>query len=103
MTPWKNWNKKNSHRTVIFLGEKIESWIELVSVNGNIIKYKIHYLFTNNQEEIISNMEIVYRTKNQLINNLKQSGFEVEKIYGYWDGSNFNEKSPEIIFLAKKV
>jgi ubiquinone/menaquinone biosynthesis C-methylase UbiE len=102
LKPWKKWNKEESYRILQSSEGKVESWIELISIKGNKVQFKIHYLFIDTQEKMVSNMELVYRSKNQLIKDLEQNGFELQKTYGNWDGRNLDENSPEMIFLAKK-
>lgn len=98
---WLSWGKEKTHRVAMTPHGKVVMWYELTSTELNRVQYKIHYLFDSG-EELISNNELIYRSKDELVNSLKEASFEVEQIYGDWDRTAANEASDELIFVARK-
>jgi ubiquinone/menaquinone biosynthesis C-methylase UbiE len=101
--PWERWSKKEAYKMRSTPEGDVEFWIESPIIDGKYVEHELHYLFLKDQEKLVSRNKLVYRSKEELLENLQNSGFEVEKIYGDWDGSHFEENSEEMIFLAKKV
>jgi len=81
----------------------IEYWCDLKEVKDNTAHYQLHYDFKEKDEVVVSHDAIIFRPKQEIIKSLKNAGFVVEKIYGSWDGSECDDESPEMIFLAKKA
>jgi SAM-dependent methyltransferase len=99
--PWSSWNKENTIRSADTAHGKVMMWTELLSVVGSRVQYQLYYMFDSG-EVLVSNNELVYRTKEILIDSLNEAGFEVEEIYGDWDGSVADDFSEEMIFVARK-
>ena len=103
LEPWTKWTRELSSKIANTPLGEVESWVELKQINDNRVQYEIHYLFLDNQEKLISKNELVYRTQSELMRDLENASFRIEKVYGNWDASAFDEKSsPEMIFLAEK-
>jgi ubiquinone/menaquinone biosynthesis C-methylase UbiE len=99
---WQSWNKENTSETVDTPNGKVMMWNELVSVKQNLVNYELHYQFDSG-DQLVSENELIYRSKDEITNALKGAGFEVERIYGDWDGSTADDSSEELIFIARKV
>ena len=99
--PWSSWTKENTKRSVDTALGKVLMWNELLSVVDDHVQYQLHYRFDSG-DVLTSNNELIYRTKENLSNSLNRTGFEVEEIYGDWDGSFANKSSEEMIFVARK-
>lgn len=109
--PWNNKNQENNtdwyapnlrkkfHDPVA--GE-IEVWLEIVRVENNKVTTNVHYLFTETGEGLISTNTLIFRTRDEIVQSLKDAGFSIENIYGNWDSRLANAESPEFIFVAKK-
>jgi len=99
--PFQNWPTKLKHQRLIDLNNgEIEWWAEDLEFDGKHANYEIHYLFLKSQQEIVSRNELVFRTESQIADSLKNNGFEVEDIFGDWDGSELKSDSEEMIFVA---
>ena len=81
----------------------IEVWLEVKEIKGNKVTTDVHYLFTKTGEELISTNTLRFRSREEIEQSLKDAGFSVDKVYGNWDGNIANEKSPEFIFVAKRI
>lgn len=80
----------------------IEAWSELVRVKDSKVLTTIHYQFIKTGEELVSNNELIFRTREEITQSLKKVGFEIENVYGNWEWKIATEKSPEMIFVARK-
>ena len=81
----------------------VEWWCKHVSVENRRVQYELHYFFPRSGEEIVSLNELVFRSQEEITETLSKTGFEIETIYGDWDGSPVNSNSPEMIFVAKPI
>jgi SAM-dependent methyltransferase len=103
--PWfKGWPDKeeaaNSYSDSI-KGE-IKWWYEPIKIKGNRILYKNRYFIVKTQEHLTSINELIFRSKEEITKSLQKNGFNVEAVYGDWDGRAFDKSSEEMIFVAKK-
>ncbi len=80
----------------------IEWWFKLLSVENKRVCYELHYLFTQSDEEVVSINELVFRSQEEITLALSDAGFEIEIVYGDWDGSLVTPTSSEMIFVAKR-
>jgi SAM-dependent methyltransferase len=109
--PWNNpnqegntdWYAPNFHKDFYDPNEgKIEYRAKLLEVDGEKATSEGQYLFIKTGEKLTSANTLIFRTREEVENSLKDAGFSIEKVYGNWDGSLANEESPEYIFVAKK-
>jgi SAM-dependent methyltransferase len=103
--PWINsWPTKDSPRIVVdpTLG-KTQWSATLIEINKNRVIYEIVCLIAQTGEELVSVNELIFRSKEEIIQSLIKSGFEIENIYGDWDSSSVTKESAEFIFVAKKI
>lgn len=80
----------------------IEYRAKLLEVSGEKVTSESHYRFTKTGEELTSANTLIFRTRKEIEDSLKEAGFSIEKVYGNWDKSIANEESPEFIFIVKK-
>lgn len=102
VSPWENWTKKNSLRHMSTGEGQVTSWFQVLGVQGNRVRYEIHYLFAE-EDEVISENELVFRTIDELVRSLTDAQFSIERIYGDWDGSLATPLSPEHIVIARRT
>ena len=103
--PWfKSWPSSEREANIYTSSElgEVKWWYEPVEVNKNHMLYKNKYRLNDNHY-LESVNELIFRSKNELEDSLKANGFLIENIYGDWNWSSFTEKSPELIFVAKKI
>jgi hypothetical protein len=79
----------------------IEWWAEDIVFAGGKATYTLHYLFTADNEEIVSKNNLRFRTYEELEASLHDAGFDIERMYGGWDRSPFQSHSPEIVLICK--
>lgn len=98
---WLSWGKHNTNSADTPLG-RVTTWNKLIAVRSNRISYQLHYRF-HSGEKLVSDNELIYRSKKSLVDTLQKAGFIVENVYGGWDRSKANDTSEELIFVAHKV
>lgn len=100
---FQSWPTANTRRTVHDSADgDIEWWCNLLETKERNARYELHYRFLRTDEEVTSTDTLIFRSKEELVQSLKNAGFMVEKIYGDWDGSLLSDSSPEMIFVAAK-
>lgn len=99
--PWTEWNPQASRRTVEdAVAGPLEVWIQDSDLDGDLVRFENHYLFARSGEELVSNGELRFRSREELSRSLSDAGFSVESVSGDWDGSPSDAASPELIFVA---
>jgi hypothetical protein len=65
--PWTAWTPRVSCRRVDDeVAGPVEVWFQNPKVDGNLVRYEIHYLFARSGEESVSHTELRFRTQAQL-------------------------------------
>ena len=101
--PFTGWPTKENHGLIPItsLGP-VEWWSENLKFANGRATYDIHYLFTETGEELVSANELRFRSKEALIQSLKDSGFTVKHVYGDWNSDPSTPESREMIFVARR-
>jgi ubiquinone/menaquinone biosynthesis C-methylase UbiE len=92
----------NRRKTENINAGAVEWWFKLLSVENRRVRYELHYFFDRSSEEIVSVNELAFRSQDEITEALSNIGYEIETIYGNWDGSPITPTSPEMIFIAKR-
>jgi SAM-dependent methyltransferase len=101
--PYQAWPTEQSPRRVEDpVAGPIDWWYELLGIEGNRVRYRLHYHFVNANETVVSTDEIIFRSRDELASSLEREGFKVEAVYGDWEGSPATPTSEEMIFVATK-
>jgi hypothetical protein len=98
---WTAWTPQTSRRRVqdAVVGP-VEVWFQDPKVDGDLVRYEIHYLFGRTGGELVSHTELRFRTQAELSRSLSDAGFSVESVFGDWDGRPIDAASGELIFVA---
>lgn len=101
--PWTSWNPQASRRELenAAVG-RVEAWVQGAEVDGDLVRFELHYLFVESGEELVSSGELRFRTRVELSRSLSDAGFSVEGVIGDWDGRPADVTSPELIFVAAR-
>ena len=101
--PWTAWIPQASRRRVedTTLGP-VEVWFQDLEIDGDLVRYDIHYLFARSGEELVSPTELRFRTRAELGRSLSDAGFSVQEVFGDWDGRSADASGPELIFVAAR-
>jgi len=99
-----DWPSNENRRKVTDPKEgEVEWWCKILEVNDNVMGYEVHYFFKETLEELVSTNVLKFRTRDELSKSLEAAGFNVEIIYGDWEGNGANDESAEFIFIAKSI
>lgn len=102
--PYQTWPTEESPRRVEDRDLGPIDWhYKLLKIENNRVRYQLHFHFINSGEKVTSTDELIFRSQEELTKSLNNAGFEVERVYGDWDGSLATPESPEMIFVAKVV
>ncbi len=98
-----DWPSSESRR-MVEVGSigKVEWWMAFLKATGDRVLYENHYQFTKTNKKLVSVNELRFRTQEEIIKSLIETGFRVESIYGDWDKTLATQKTPEMIFVAVK-
>ncbi len=81
---WTRWNPVDSRRTVLLPdGDPVETWTEVTSVDGGLVSFTQHYVFTDGEERT-SEATMRFRAEHELRRSVEAAGFDVDRIYGGW-------------------
>lgn len=100
---WEAWTRRASLRTARdATGGEFEWWYEVTEVAGGgaRVRCEVHYRFLATGEELVSENELRFRTRNELTQALTRAGFTVERVFGDWDRRPPGPGRPEMIFVA---
>lgn len=102
--PFQTWPTQCAPKRVVDPGVgPIDWYYRLIEIQGHRVRYELHFYFINSDEKLTSTDELIFRSKVQLTTSLKDAGFQVEALYGDWDGSPITPISPEMVFVARKI
>jgi SAM-dependent methyltransferase len=101
--PYQTWPTEKSPRRVEDpTSGPIDWYYQLLGIEGNRVRYQLHFNFIDSGQKVASTDELVFRSQEELTKSLNDAGFEVEQVCGDWDGSLATPTSPEMIFVAGK-
>jgi SAM-dependent methyltransferase len=100
---WRQWTPETSRRVVsLAAGGALEVWYDVVAQAGDRVTHEVHYRWAGDGPELVSTLELRYRTQAQLVGALDQAGFEVVDVFGDWDRSAVSRTSPELVVIARR-
>ena len=73
-----------------------------VVVEGDRVRFEVHYLFAASGEELVSPNELRFPTHAELTRSLTGADFPVEHVFGDWNRRPAGAGSCELIFVAAR-
>ncbi len=68
---WTAWTPQASRRRVEdAVAGPVEVWFQNPEVDGDLVRYEIHYHFARSGEELVSHTELKFRTRTELSRSL---------------------------------
>jgi SAM-dependent methyltransferase len=99
--PWTMWTPEASRRRIYPDAHgAVEVWLDVIDVERDRVRFNTHYRFERDGDEIVSSSELRFRTQDELIHTLTQTGFVSIQWYGDWSCAPVNETSRELIAIA---
>jgi len=99
---WEQWNKNDSYFEYESPHGLMKTWVEVVNVSDERVKFEGHNVFASTGEVIVVDSELRFRSYQELTQSLRKAGFSVDHVYGNWDKTVFEESSRTMIFVAKR-
>lgn len=97
---WEQWSRVDSPRCIVLPdGRAVRVWTDVNIVTGGVISYVLHYAFPEG-EELLSWGDLRFRSEQELLSSLLDSGFTVDQIYGGWNREPVGHKDGEFIVIA---
>ena len=99
-----DWPTSQTRRTVEVgsIGQ-VQWWMKFLKATDDSVLYENHYHFPNTGKKLVSVNELRFRTQDEIVKSLTETGFRVETIYGDWDKTLATQKTSEMIFVAVKI
>lgn len=97
---WEGWTREARRSVVDPTAERVDTWSEVHDVKDGIVSYANHYAFAATGEELVSTMQLRFRTVEELTRSLADAGFAVERVYGDWDRRPAGPTTRELIVVA---
>jgi SAM-dependent methyltransferase len=96
---WEGWTRE-ARRSVVDPTARVDTWSEVYDVKDGIVSYANHYAFAATGEELVSTMQLRFRTVEELTRSLADAGFAVDRVYGDWDRRPAGPTTRELIVVA---
>ena len=93
----------HTHRASDPVGGPFEVWCQLVEVKNHRVRFEIHYVLSDTDEELISTNELRFVAEHELTASLTAAGFHVEHVFGDWDREPVGVGTPESIYVAVRA
>ena len=100
---WEHWiPEKTFKRLVLPNGVKFEMFHNVIDINEEFVTFEEHYLFEGSPEPIISQSTLRFAPYKKIKVLAAENHLIVDSVWGSWDGSIFEEDSPEIIVKLRQ-
>ena len=99
---WEKWTRDETHEQIDTTFGPMECWMETVSVEKNTARLIGHNIFKSTGEDVVASSELRFRNRAELTNSLVNAGFVVEQVFGNWHRELFTERSPIMVFVARR-
>ncbi|MEL6408587.1 MAG: class I SAM-dependent methyltransferase [Chloroflexota bacterium] len=99
---WKQWNREDSYFQFDSPHGAMSTWVEIIEVNHNLVRFEGHNVFDETGEVIISESTLRFRRYEEISRSLIDTGFSIKDVYGDWHKSAFQDESKRMIFVAMR-
>jgi len=100
---WKQWNQAATYTQIDSPNGPMESWIELVDVEDDRVRFEGHNVFLDTGEVVIVESELRFRSSDEIVTALTKIGFTIEHIYGDWKRRPLEKSSRSMIFVTRRL
>lgn len=96
---WESWNREDSFRAVEIAGVgEVESWHELLEVDGPLVTFRSTVVFRSDGERIDSESTLRFREREEVEADLARHGYVIDDVREAPD-----RPGRELVFLARRV
>lgn len=101
--PWRAWTPEASRRRVESQKYgRVDVWHRVVDVTGECVRFATHYRFERDDEEIVAESELRFRSQAALACTLRDAGFVSVTWYGGWSREPVDAASRELVAVAMR-
>lgn len=94
---WEKWTKENTSQRIYFDGlGHVETWTQLECVDGDLVHFTHTYIYEEVNKTITSHSTLRFRTKDEIVQSLSDTGYSVLDIRDAPDRPNL-----EWVFICK--
>ncbi|MFE6978072.1 class I SAM-dependent methyltransferase [Streptomyces sp. NPDC057682] len=96
---WEEWNRAASYTVTDVPGAgAVESWVDLLDVNGPLVTFRWTYVFGADGAVLTSDSTLRFREREEVAAELEELGYEVEDVRDAPD-----RPGREFVFVARRV
>jgi SAM-dependent methyltransferase len=99
---WERWNREATYAEFDSPNGRMETWLELVSVSENRVRFEGHNVFQETGEVLVAPSELRFRSLEEITRSLTNSSFTIEHVYGDWQKGPLLSTSRVMIFVARR-
>jgi SAM-dependent methyltransferase len=99
---WEQWTRSESYAKFDSPHGMMESWVELISVEENRVRFEGHNVFLETGEVVVADSELRFRSREEIEESLRAAGFVIDRVYGDWERGEMQENSRVMIFVARR-
>jgi len=100
---WERWNRAATYARFDSPHGPMESWLELLGVEGERVRFAGHNVFLDTGEVVVASSELRFRSRAELTDSLTSAGFAVERVYGDWQRGPLVGTSRVMVFVARRT
>jgi SAM-dependent methyltransferase len=94
---WLEWNRDQTHRrAVISHAGPLETWTDLIQVEGNLVSFRTTFVFESDGAVLTSDSTLRFRSRDELTNSLIAASLVVDEIRDAPD-----RPGRELVFIAR--
>ncbi len=95
---WEGWDRAGSHRTTDIPGVgNVETWVELISVDGPLVTFRSNFVFSSDGEVLTSDSTLRFRERGEVEESLLDHGFAIDDVRDAPD-----RPGRELVFIARR-
>jgi SAM-dependent methyltransferase len=96
---WLEWNRDQTYRRVVIpqVGA-VETWTDLVGVEGSLVSFRMTFVFGRDGAVLTSESTLRFRGRDELVNSLAAADLAVEEVRDAPD-----RPGREFVFIARRV
>lgn len=100
---WRRWNREATFERFDSPNGPMECWLEVVGVEPDRVRFVGHNVFLATGEDVVASSELRFRSLAEQRAFLAAAGFEVEQVYGDWEGGPITSGSRIFVFVARRT
>ncbi|WP_432107626.1 class I SAM-dependent methyltransferase [Streptomyces sp. AA1529] len=95
---WDTWNREASEQVTELPGiGAVETWVELLRVDGPLVRFRSHYAFAADGQVLTSESTLRFRERHEVEQDLAANGFRVDDVRDAPD-----RPGKEFVFIASR-